>query len=92
MTHSPLPRLWEQNIPQEGEDECWVGEAMVLCIATFDIPYHGVKIICFVLHDMPNSEIFILPSSQATDFLLCSTDHDSSTGVQPSLMRIKLQI
>ena len=65
---------------------------MVLCITTLDTRYHGVKIVCFFLHDMPTSEIFILPLSQVTDFLLCSTDHDSSTGVQPSLNRIKLQI
>jgi len=26
--------LWEQGIPQEGEDDCWVGAAMVLHIAT----------------------------------------------------------
>jgi hypothetical protein len=29
-----LPRLWEQGIPREGEDGCWVGEAMVLRVTT----------------------------------------------------------
>jgi hypothetical protein len=26
VTRSSLPRLWEQGIPREGEDDCWVGE------------------------------------------------------------------
>jgi hypothetical protein len=34
VTRSSLPRLWEQGIPWKGEDDCWVGEAMVLHITT----------------------------------------------------------
>jgi len=29
VTRSSLPHLWEQGIPREGEDDCWVGEAAV---------------------------------------------------------------
>ena len=25
VTRSSFPRLWEQGIPREGEDDCWVG-------------------------------------------------------------------
>jgi hypothetical protein len=34
VTWSKLPCLWEQGIPQEGEDDCWVGEAVVLRVTT----------------------------------------------------------
>jgi len=27
-----LPRLWEQGIAREGEDDCWVGQVIVLRI------------------------------------------------------------
>ena len=33
VTRSSLPRLWERGIP-EGEDDCWVGEAVVLSLTT----------------------------------------------------------
>ena len=33
-TRSPLPRLWEKGILREGENECWVQEAIVLHITT----------------------------------------------------------
>ena len=26
MTRSSLPRLWDQSIPREGEDDFWVGD------------------------------------------------------------------
>ena len=26
LTRSSLPRLWEQGVPREGEDDCWGGE------------------------------------------------------------------
>jgi hypothetical protein len=28
VTRYSLPRLWERGIPREGEDDCWVGEAI----------------------------------------------------------------
>jgi len=31
-TRSSLPRLCEQGLPREDEDDCWVGEAVVLHI------------------------------------------------------------
>jgi hypothetical protein len=34
VTRSSLSRLWEQGIPREGEDDCWIGEAMVLRVTT----------------------------------------------------------
>jgi hypothetical protein len=34
VTRSSLPRLWEQGIPREGEDDCWIGDAMVLRVTT----------------------------------------------------------
>jgi hypothetical protein len=34
VTRSSLPRLWEQGIPREDEDDCWVGEAIVLRVTT----------------------------------------------------------
>ena len=30
VTRSSLPLLWEQGIPQEGEDDRWVRESIVL--------------------------------------------------------------
>jgi hypothetical protein len=35
VTRSSLPHLWEHGIPREGEDDCWVGEAMVLLVTTY---------------------------------------------------------
>jgi len=29
-----MPRLWEQGVARDGAGDCWVGEAMVLRIAT----------------------------------------------------------
>jgi hypothetical protein len=34
VTPSSLPRLWEQGIPREGEDDRRVGAAMVLRVTT----------------------------------------------------------
>jgi len=34
VTRSSFPRLWEQGIPREDENNCWVGEAIVLTITT----------------------------------------------------------
>ena len=31
-TRSSLPHLWEKSILREGEDECWVKDAIVLHI------------------------------------------------------------
>jgi len=28
VTWSPLPRLWVEDIPREGEDDCWIEEAI----------------------------------------------------------------
>jgi hypothetical protein len=39
MTRSSVPRLWEQGIPQECGDDCWVGEAIVLRITAPYILY-----------------------------------------------------
>jgi len=30
VTRLPLPCLWEQGVQREGENDCWVGEAVVL--------------------------------------------------------------
>jgi len=34
VIQSSLPRLCEQGLPREGEDDCWVGEAALLRITT----------------------------------------------------------
>jgi hypothetical protein len=34
VMQSSLSCLWEQGVPQEGEDDCWVVEAIVLRITT----------------------------------------------------------
>ena len=34
VTRSSLPRLWEEGVPQESEDDCCVGGAVILRITT----------------------------------------------------------
>jgi len=50
VTRSPLPHLWEQGIPQDGEDDFWVGEAVVLHITT---PYTP-QVPCDNINDLHN--------------------------------------
>jgi hypothetical protein len=38
MKQLSLPCLWELGMPQEGEDDCWVGEAIILCITPHYTP------------------------------------------------------
>jgi hypothetical protein len=45
VTRLSLPRLWEHGIPREGEDDCWVGEAMVLRVTASS---HLSFISCFI--------------------------------------------
>ena len=43
VTQSLFPRSWEQGIPREGEDDSWVGEAMVLRITTPYTPIYWIQ-------------------------------------------------
>jgi len=44
VTRSSLPHLWEQGVALEGEDDYWVGEALVLSITTAYTPFNYVRI------------------------------------------------
>ena len=34
VTRSSFPRLWEQSVPLECEDDSWVGQATVLSVSS----------------------------------------------------------
>jgi hypothetical protein len=47
VTLSSFPHLWEHGIPREGEDDCWVGEVMVLRV-TAPCEYITIVFILFL--------------------------------------------
>jgi len=70
-----LPRLWEQGIPRECGDDCWVGEAIVLRITA---PY--------ILYEQTCGHTWTYYTTNTDGKgITCNRSHGQNTGLQKKL-------